>query len=101
MSKIPATSRWLNACTAMLRRMSSAAMSACRSEKVRTRSGSSASTFSKSAEMHADDAAVLAEEIQRLHGLLGEADDALGREHDADTISFVVPAQAGTHRATP
>src|SRR6185295_18693818 len=32
---------------------------------------------------HADDAALLAEEIKRLHGLLGQADDALGREHDS------------------
>src|SRR5262249_46432790 len=30
---------------------------------------------------HADDAPLLAEEIKRLHGLLGEADDALGRKH--------------------
>src|SRR5262249_60254930 len=32
---------------------------------------------------HADDAPLLAEEIERLHGLFGEADDALGREHSA------------------
>ena len=31
---------------------------------------------------YADDAALLAEEIERLHGLFGEADDALGREHN-------------------
>jgi hypothetical protein len=30
---------------------------------------------------HADDAALLAEQIERLHGLLGEADDALGWKH--------------------
>ena len=30
---------------------------------------------------HADDAPLLAEEIKRLHGLFGEADDALGRKH--------------------
>src|SRR5262249_5397978 len=32
---------------------------------------------------HADDAPLLAEEIKRLHGLFGEADDALGRKHSA------------------
>src|SRR5262249_41953156 len=32
---------------------------------------------------HADDAPLLAEEIERLHGPFGEADDALGREHRA------------------
>ncbi len=30
---------------------------------------------------HADDAAILAEEIQRLHGLFRQANDALGRKH--------------------
>src|SRR5262249_33092559 len=30
---------------------------------------------------HAYDAPLLAEEIERLHGLFGEADDSLGREH--------------------
>ena len=29
---------------------------------------------------YADDAAILAEEIERLHGLFGQADDALGRK---------------------
>jgi hypothetical protein len=32
---------------------------------------------------HADDAVLLAEEIQRLHGFLGEADDAFRRKHGA------------------
>ncbi len=100
-ARMPATSRWLKACTATLRRISSAAMSACRSEKVRTRSGSSARIFSKSARdeggdarlllahprrphriaRDADDAALLAEKIERLDGLLGQADDAFGRKH--------------------
>jgi hypothetical protein len=53
-ARIPATSRWLKACTATLRRISSATMSACRSEKVSTRSGSSARIFSKSAETKAE-----------------------------------------------
>src|SRR5260370_36270696 len=30
---------------------------------------------------YADDAGVLAEEIERLHGLFGQANDALGRKH--------------------
>jgi hypothetical protein len=51
---MPAMSRWLKACTATLRRISSATMSACKSEKVRTRSGSSARIFPKSAEMKAE-----------------------------------------------
>ncbi len=54
MPRMPATSRWLKAWTATLRRISSAAMSACRSEKVSTRSGSSARILSKSAEMNAE-----------------------------------------------
>ncbi len=32
---------------------------------------------------HADNAALFAEEIERLHGFLGQADDSLGREHRA------------------
>jgi hypothetical protein len=51
---MPATSRWLNACTAMLRRISSAAISACKSENAKTRSGLSAMIFPKSAEMNAE-----------------------------------------------
>ena len=106
MSKMPATSRWLKACTATLARISSATMSACRSEKVSTRSGLSARIFGTSARDEgrdarlllahlrrahriagdADDAALLAEEIERLHGLLGQADDALGREHAPQSI---------------
>ena len=97
-AKMPATSRWLNACTATPARISSAAMSACRSENVSTRSGSSARIFGTSARderrhprllpphplrphriaRHADDAPLLAEQIQRLHRLFGQADDAFG-----------------------
>ncbi len=54
MSRMPATSRWLNACTATLARINSATMSACRSEKVSTRSGSRARIFGTSAEMKAE-----------------------------------------------
>src|SRR5882672_6426193 len=77
-------------------RTRSATMSACKSEKASTRSGSSARIFGMSAEMNADtrgfsrrahriagdadDAVLLADQIERLHGLLGEADDAAGRE---------------------
>ena len=72
-------------------------MLACRSEKPRIRSGSRASIFSYLAWMnadtrgllprlrwphgvarHADDAVALAEEVQRLGRLLGQADDAGG-----------------------
>ena len=46
--------RWLKVTTVWPRRMSSAAMSACRSEKARMRSGRSASILSKRALMNAD-----------------------------------------------
>ena len=73
-------------------------MSACRSEKPSTRSGSSSRILSVLAERNAarprflaaraggphgvardaDDAALLAQQVQSLGRLLGEADDALG-----------------------
>ena len=101
MSRMPATSRWLKAWTAMLRRISSAAMSACRSEKVSTRSGFERDDLlevgrneRRDARLlaphlrrphrvarHADNAMLLAEEIQRLDGFFGQADDAGGRKH--------------------
>ena len=46
--------RWLNVTTGYPRRMSSAAMSACRSENARIWSGFSASILSKRALMNAD-----------------------------------------------
>src|SRR3984893_8708595 len=52
-SRIPATLRWLNERTAKPRRMRSAAMSAWRSENVRTRSGTSAMILSMFAEVKA------------------------------------------------
>jgi G3E family GTPase len=48
------TSRWLNACTATPSRIRLATMSAWRSEKVKTRSGSSARIFGMSAEVKAE-----------------------------------------------
>ena len=53
-AKMPAMSRWLKACTSMPARISCATISACRSEKVRTRSGSSARIFGTSALMKAE-----------------------------------------------
>ena len=44
----------------------------------------------------ADDAALLAEQIERLHGLFGEADDALGREH-----SITLVRKGGEHERAP
>ena len=49
---------------------------------------------------HADDAALLAEEIERLHGLFGQADDALGREHGA-TVYSRARRSIGLRRAAP
>ena len=46
--------RWLKVTTMWPRRMSSAAMSACRSENARMRSGRSASILSKRALMNAE-----------------------------------------------
>jgi hypothetical protein len=54
MAKMPARSRWLKACTATPWRISVAAMSACRSEKVSTRSGASARILSMSADTKAE-----------------------------------------------
>ena len=118
---MPATSRWLKACTATPWRISSAAMSACRSEKVSTRSGSSARIFGTSARdegrhprllaphprrphriaRHADDAALLAEQIERLHGLFGQADDSLGREHAAQHSTTVQCAASASSNSSP
>ena len=53
-ARMPAISRWLKAWTAMPAPISSAAISAWRSEKVRTRSGSSARIFGISAEVKAE-----------------------------------------------
>ena len=47
-------SRWLKTWMATPERTRSATMSACKSEKARTRSGSSARIFGMSAEMNAD-----------------------------------------------
>src|SRR5438309_7996730 len=95
---MPARSRWLKTWMAMPARTRSATMPACRSEKASTRSGSSARIFGMSAETKADtrgfsrlrrtdgiagdadDAVLLAEQIERFDRLLGQADDAAGRE---------------------
>jgi hypothetical protein len=73
-----------------------AAISAWRSENVRTRSGFRSRIFRTSAETrflapcsgrahdiarNADDAPLLAEQIERLDGFLSEANDPLGWEH--------------------
>ena len=101
MSRMPATSRWLKACTATLARTSSATMSACKSEKVEHQvgleredlrhvggdeGGDTRLFLAHARRAHgvagdADDAGVLAEEIERLDGFLGQADDSRGREH--------------------
>ena len=53
MPRISSTERWLNTMTATPRRISAAAMSACRSEKPRTRSGSSSTIRSIFADVNA------------------------------------------------
>ena len=93
-------SRWLKTWMATPARTRSATMSACRSEKASTRSGSQREDLRnvrRDEGRHprllapdprrphriagdADDAVLLAEQIQRLDGLFGETDDPAGRE---------------------
>jgi hypothetical protein len=99
-SRIPATVRWLNACTSIPRRMRPAAMSGWRSEKMKTRSSFSARILSicRGESAHSrllaaslrrahgvagnpDDAVLLAEQVEGLAGLLGEADNSAGWEY--------------------
>ena len=53
-SRISAMLRWLNACTSMPARISVAAISACKSENVKTRSGFRSMIFAISAEVKAE-----------------------------------------------
>ena len=93
--RISATLRWLNVTTGMPRRTSSAAMSACRSEKAEDQIGLERFDLVEprvderghsrllprlrrphGVAGHADDAIAFAEQIQRLGRLFGQADDA-------------------------
>ena len=118
-------SRWLKAWTAMPRRIKSATMSACRSENASTRSGRNASIFrdvgrGEGADArlvaprlgrphrvagNADDAVLPAQEIERLDGFLGQADDPARREHDRPILLINNPdsrgCQAGDAPRTP
>ncbi len=76
-ARMPAMSRWLKACTATPARISAATMSACRSEKVRTRSGSSARIFGTSALMKAETRGFSLPHLRRAHRIAGHADDAV------------------------
>src|SRR3977135_2218109 len=97
---MPATSRWLKTWMSTPARTSECHRSACKSEKARTRSGSSARIFGMSAEINADTRGFsrptcrgrpaapggpggpprLAKQIQRFDGFLGETHDPVGRE---------------------
>ena len=50
---------------------------------------------------HADDAAVLAEEIERLHGFFGQADDSLGREHGRSISRLDALSSASSSSSPP
>ena len=99
-AKMPAMSRWLKTWMAIPARTRSATMSACRSEKAEHKIGLERQNLRNvrgdeggnprllAADLRrphriagdADDAVLLAEQIQRLDGLFGQADDPAGWE---------------------